>query len=183
MNGMNPAVIAMRQAASGEAFAFGIYTIFAAKLREKGYASAAMLLEEMAGNEKEHMELWLEKIGEIPSVEDMLDTAATFENADAEEMYTNLARLSDKLPPEAIELANNLKDVERHHREMAQALSKFYKTGSEEKVTKAYMWICPHCGRMYENKEDIPDECPVCKHSKDDYVYRETVIDSGVGSK
>lgn len=181
MNEFNPAVVAMRQAASGEGFAYTIYTIFAAKLRESGYAEAAMLISEMAENEKEHMEQWLERIGAIPKEDEMLDTAAGFEDNDAEVMYTKMMQLKGIIPDDCIELASRLKAIEEHHREMCRALSKNYNQGSQEGVTTKYMWICPHCGNMYESEDEIPAECPVCKHSKSEYVYRETVVKCAEG--
>jgi rubrerythrin len=171
----------IHQAACAEGFAFGLYSIYAQALRKSGQISAAMLFDELANNEKEHMEQWLKRIGKTGELPLMFSTAIKGEDNDANVMYQKMIDLEGKLPDEVVELARILQKIETHHREMLKALNYDYTVDhTEDKGVKKQLWICPHCGNIYESEEEIPDECPVCHHEKRDFICKETIVDSEV---
>lgn len=163
----------MHQAATAEGFACTLYTIYATAFREQGYTSAAMLLDEMAQNEKEHMEQWIKRLDMLETPDIIFENGVMGERRDTE-FYRRMSEHSDVLPDEVLELASNLRTIEEHHAKMLAALYQQYKTGQAPTTTR-YLWVCPHCGNIYESEDEIPDVCPVCGHEKRDYVYREVI--------
>lgn len=178
MKDISPVNIAMREAANAEALAFGMYSIFASKLRDQGYVEAAMKMETLAQNEKEHMERWLEILGMIPAPEFILNKVAEMEDHDASSMYTKLYDLLHSANSEHAEMAKRLIQIEARHREVVKALAMFYNDGIT--VPHTGIWVCPHCGNYYTNKEEIPVDCPVCEHRGDEYIYIDSVLKADV---
>lgn len=171
--------VAMTQAAKAEGFAYGAYTIYAATLREKGLYEAAMKLEELAANEKEHLERWMTKLGLLDKEgEDIIKTIIGMERHDANIMYTKLYTIlvKNEGDPDLIEMVRHLAFIEARHAIIMDDLeSIYYKGMSEEEVKKDRKgkWVCPHCGNFYYSKDEIPDKCPVCEHDRADYVWQE----------
>lgn len=166
------------EAAHAEAFAFGIYTIYASLLREKGMVEGAMKLEELAANEKEHMEQWLKKMDMLGEPYDLMSRVVSMEKHDANSMYSRYLEMAQRngAPENVIEMLQHLIQIEARHSSLIQDLIEIY----QGKMTKADVeeqhrgkWVCPHCGNFYYSKDDIPDKCPVCEHDKADYVWQE----------
>jgi rubrerythrin len=159
---------AIDKAVRAEGYAFGLYTIYASKLREKGLMKEAHLFEELANNEREHMEQWLDKLGALEDAKVMLDQGIKGEDSDANQMYQSMMQLEER---EVVDLATLLKRVELHHQAMLQNLR------DGDKASKRRVWICPHCGNVYDKEKDIPETCPICGHKKGDYEERVVVVE------
>lgn len=169
----------MAQAAHAEAYAFGVYTIYAGILREAGMVEAAMRLEELAGNEKEHLEQWLKRDGKLGEPFEILDRVIGMEKHDAFSMYDRYLEMAAKngAPEDLKEMLRHLKLIEFRHAGILQELKMLYKNeitrDDLSKEGKTGKWVCPHCGNYYYSKDEIPDKCPVCEHDKADYVWQE----------
>lgn len=170
--------VLMAQAAAGEGAAFTTYTIFAQKLREDGFYEAAMRLEELAGNEKEHMEVWLKRLSQMSNAMDMLQRVIQMEHHDAEVMYANFGELlhessSENVSSDLPDVISNLMKIETRHAEIMENLLKEYEGIDVHQQQETPIWVCPHCGNFYYSKDEIPEKCPVCEHDGSEYVYTE----------
>ena len=79
------------KAFAGESQARNKYTYFASKARKEGYEQIAALVEETAGNEKEHAKLWFKALEGIGTTEENLLAAAEGEHEEWTEMYKEMA--------------------------------------------------------------------------------------------
>lgn len=170
--------VLMAKAAAGEGAAYTTYTIFAEKLREDGHYEAAMRLEELAGNEKEHMEVWLKRLSQLSSSMDMLQQVIHMEHHDADVMYANFGALlyqssTEDVPSDLPKVVESLKKIETRHVEIIEELLSEYEGIQDKQRPNQPIWVCPHCGNFYYSKEEIPEKCPVCEHDGSEYVFSE----------
>ena len=170
--------VLMAKAAAGEGAAYTTYTIFAEKLREEGYYEAAMHLEQLAGNEKEHMEVWLKRLSQLSSSMDMLHQVIQMEQHDANVMYANFGALlhessSENVSSDLPDVIDHLIKIETRHAEIIEELLSTYEGIQDDQRPNRPIWVCPHCGNFYYSKDEIPEKCPVCEHDGSEYVYSE----------
>lgn len=170
---------AIHNAEFAEGHAYGVYMIYAGILREAGMVEGAMKLEELANNEKEHLERWLVKqdIDLEPSA--IMARVIQMELNDSHHMYTDMLKLVQKYAPDRQDLLVMVQDliqIENRHAGLISDLKRLYEgTASRKEIeeTRKGKWVCPHCGNFYYSKDEIPDKCPVCDHDKDEYVWQE----------
>ena len=160
-----------KQAFQAECVAYATYMIFASLCKEEGYEEAAMRLEILASNEKEHAEQWMKELNLIPSNgREAMQKVVEMEHHDAAVMYADLKRQAEVTgDSRALELSTHLIGAEARHEAVIGALLKYYETG--DKTDLPGMWVCTHCGNFFLKEEDIPEKCPVCDHDRSDYVY------------
>ena len=169
-------VIAFAEWAEGHAFA--LYTIYAGILRDAGYIEGAMKLEELAANEKEHMERWVVKRGDSTDPNAIMQKVVNLEINDSQDMYTSLLKLAEmeKASNDIIEMVQHLIEIENRHAIIINDLKSIYEgkaTSAQIEAKRKGKWVCPHCGNFYYSQDEIPEKCPVCEHSRDDYVWME----------
>lgn len=159
-------------AARAEAYAYATYMIYSGICKEAGYAEAALKLEILANNEKEHLEQWMKQLNIIPVKPlDAMQKVVGMEHHDAAIMYTKLRDAAITVnDSKAAELAQHLIDVESRHEAVIGSIRHFYETGEE--IQLPGMWVCTHCGNFFLKESDIPEKCPVCDHPRSDYVYQ-----------
>lgn len=150
----------------GESQARNRYTYFASRARADGYEQIARIFEETASNEKEHAELWFNKVEGIGTTEENLIAAAEGEHYEWAEMYREFAEVAreegfDEL---AVQM-EGVAAIEKHHEERYRKLAENVRAGKVFKKDSEVLWICSNCGHEYTGKE-APEICPVCKHMK-----------------
>jgi len=153
---------------AGESQARNKYTYYASKAKKDGYEQIAAIFEETANNEKEHAKLWFKLLhdGAVPGTLDNLKDAASGENYEWTEMYSDFAKEAKEEGFDHIAfLFEEVAKIEKEHEERYLTLLKNIEddrvfTKSEEKI-----WICRNCGHIYVGNE-AKDVCPVCAHPK-----------------
>ena len=153
---------------AGESQARNKYTYYASKAKKDGYEQIAAIFEETANNEKEHAKLWFKLLhdGAVPSTLDNLKDAASGENYEWTEMYSDFAKEAKEEGFDHIAfLFEEVAKIEKEHEERYLTLLKNIEddrvfTKSEEKI-----WVCRNCGHIYVGNE-AKDVCPVCAHPK-----------------
>lgn len=161
-----------------EAHAFGVYTIYAAKLREAGMIEAAMKMEELASNEKEHLERWMFYNKNQPTDPiEIMDKVIGMETNDSNTMYSQFLAKAEEMdaPDDIIVMLRRLIKIEARHARLISDLKQIYQGEDPEAIAakRKGKWVCPHCGNFYYSQDAIPDKCPVCEHDKADYVWQE----------
>ena len=84
---------AIHNAEFAEGHAYGVYMIYAGILREAGMVEGAMKLEELANNEKEHLERWLVKQGIDLEPSAIMARVIQMALNDSHRMYTDMLKL------------------------------------------------------------------------------------------
>ena len=158
----------LKTAFAGESQARNKYTYFASKAKKEGYEQIAAILEETAGNEKEHAKMWFKYIegGEIKDTISNLNQAADGENYEWTDMYDEFARVAEEEGFK--EIAQKFKmvgEIEKHHEERFRKLLKNIDDEVVFSSDEDTIWICRNCGHVYRSKEAL-EVCPVCKHGK-----------------
>ena len=153
-------------ALDGESKAHTKYMLYSQRAKQEGYYDIARTWDEIAGQEKEHAELWLEYLDEIGDTRDNLELAAAGEEYEYESMYPEFARIArEEGFPEIAEKFERVGQIEQDH--MAQ-----YEKHSEDMIKDRIYegsaetdWKCTNCG--YRTKGNCPPErCPVCCYDK-----------------
>ena len=153
---------------AGESQARNKYSYYASKAKKDGYEQIAAIFEETANNEKEHAKLWFKLLhdGEVPGTLDNLKDAASGENYEWTEMYSEFAKVAKEEGFDHIAfLFDEVAKIEKEHEERYLTLLKNIEddrvfTKDEDKI-----WICRNCGHIYVGK-DAKEVCPVCAHPK-----------------
>ena len=150
---------------AGESQARNKYTYYASKAKKEGYEQIAELFLETAENEKEHAKLWFKYLHDgVPSTEENLKDAATGENYEYTEMYTEMARVAkeegfDEIARKFLMVA----EIERKHEERYLALLERLNTQTVFIDSDVIVWKCRNCGHIHVGKF-APQKCPVCDH-------------------
>lgn len=168
---ISPSDILKSQACKAEGYAFAVYSIYAKICKDAGYDEAALKLDTLANNEKEHLEQLLTQTNQLPDdALKAMQSVVEMEHHDATVMYTKMRDFAlETGDEETAKFATHLIEIESRHEAVIGALRYFYETGKE--IELPGMWVCSHCGNFYLKEEDIPNECPVCHHPKSDYIY------------
>src|SRR5690349_583926 len=93
----------LEYAFAGESQARNKYTYFASAAKKEGYEQIAAIVEETAGNEREHAKMWYKLLhGGVGKTEDNLVAAAAGEHGEWTQMYKNFAETAREEGFEAI---------------------------------------------------------------------------------
>lgn len=156
----------LEEAFAGESMARNKYTYFASKARKDGYQQIAAIIEETAGNEKEHAKLWFKYLngGEISDTMTNLEEAAAGENYEWTNMYDRMAREAEEEGfPEIAFKMRGVAAIEKHHEERYRRLLENIREGIVSSRDGDRMWLCRNCGHIHFGKK-APEICPVCNH-------------------
>ncbi|MBW6516014.1 MAG: rubrerythrin family protein [Candidatus Cloacimonetes bacterium] len=175
----------LMKAFAGESQARMRYTYYASVAKKQGYLQIADIFLETAENEKEHAKLFLKQLikngveGEpveiIASYPAALSTetknnlayAAAGENEEWTDLYPTFAKIADEEGFK--EVADTFRLVALVEKKHETRYRKLHQNVSNDKVFKKetqVQWICRNCGHIVDCPE-APEECPVCKHSRD----------------
>ncbi len=156
----------LQDAYCGESKARNNYTFFAQQAKKEGYEQIARIFEETANNEKEHAKIWLKLLynGNLPETIKNLETAASTENYEWEDMYARFAKEAKEEGFEKIAcLFETIRNIEKMHmtryNKLIEQLRKSRLFQKEHQIT----WECAKCGYTFEG-ETAPEICPFCRH-------------------
>lgn len=152
---------------SGESEARNKYTYFASKAKKEGYEQIAAIFLETAENEKEHAKMWFKLLNDgIGSTAENLVAAASGENYEWTEMYSNFAKEADEEGfTEIARLFRGVQAIEQEHEKRYLKLLENLKTDKVFIKEDIVIWKCRNCGHVHIGK-DAPELCPVCAHPK-----------------
>ena len=149
------------------------YALYAGIAQAEGLGTIARLFEAIAGNEREHAEIWLKHLkGGLPQT-----TRAALEDAIKGENYTrnNYARFAADADAEGLtEMSRLFREVaeieQQHEAAFARALDEV-KTDSVYDKNRSVTWKCGHCGHEHFG-ESAPGHCPVCGHEREGFSVK-----------
>ena len=157
----------------GEARSHMKYMLYADAARRSGDPVLANMLEAIAGNEKEHAELWLEYLGELDGNEKNIEAMLAGEQYEADILYPEYSREAEK--EGFMEIAHKMKmvgEVENNHKEMLDSYLEEMKNGTRYTGDNDTRWMCTNCGYTHTGK-NAPERCPLCGHPRA-YFIKET---------
>jgi len=157
----------LRDAFAGESQAHMKYLVFAKKAEEEGRPNVAKLFRAIAFAEQVHASNHLYTLEDVGTTEENLQSAMDGENFEVEEMYPAYDAVA-KLQGEkgAIKSVHYAIEAEKIHSVMYAEAKEAVKQGKDSDVGDVH--VCPVCG--YTTTGDMPDRCPVCGASKDEFV-------------
>lgn len=158
---------ALYQAYTGEAKASLRLKVYAERAEEEGYPQIAKLFRVIAFSEEIHGARALQVLGKVKSTEENLAASFESETRVAGVAYDTFIKLAEAEGNMAAVLHfSQSRDVEEVH-------GKLYKEAMghlmEERNTTYH--VCKVCG--YVSDGVLPDECPVCGATKEQFVLFE----------
>ena len=138
--------------------------VFADKAEKEGYTQMAKLFRVISFSEEIHGSRSLKMLKEVGSTEENLASSFESETQIAEVGYDEFVKEAEKENnKQAAEIFSQSRDVEAVH---ANLYKKALNHMVDESETTYY--VCKVCG--YVADAILPDECPVCKAKKDQFV-------------
>ena len=166
----------LQTAFAGESMARNKYTYYASRAKKDGYNQIAAILEETAGNEKEHAKLWFKLLhgGAVPDTLTNLADAAAGENYEWTDMYSKMAEEArEEGFDEIARLFDGVAAIEKEHEERYRKLAENINNGQVFARETQQVWICTNCGHVHIGTH-APEVCPVCAHPQAYFVIRPT---------
>lgn len=158
----------LMSAFAGESQARNKYTYYASKAKKEGYEQIAAIFTETADNEKEHAKMWFKLLhdGEVPSTVDNLKDAASGENFEWTDMYSEYAKIAKEEGFDHIAyLFEAVGKIEKEHEERYNKLLKNIEDGKVFEAGEIKIWKCRNCGHIHI-AVSAPAVCPVCAHPR-----------------
>lgn len=151
---------------AGESQARNKYTYYASKAKKEGYEQIAEIFTQTADNEKEHAKIWFKLLhdGAVPDTISNLKDAASGENYEWTEMYSEFAKVAKKEGfKEIAKLFEGVARIEAEHEARYNALLENVTNKKCFVKKEVSVWVCRNCGHKHIGKS-APKECPVCAH-------------------
>jgi len=162
------------KAFAGESQARNRYNYFAAEAKKEGYEQASAVLDELAGNEREHGKIWFKLLcgGVIPKTAENLKIAIAGEHDEWSSMYKDMA--ADAYEEGFNDIAflfEKVGNIEKEHEgRLIELLEKIQKNSVFDKKKKT-VWLCQNCGHIVDS-ENAPQSCSVCGNPKEGFESR-----------
>ena len=164
---------------AGESQARNRYTYAASVARKEGYEQISAIFTETGDNEKEHAQLFFNRLqggdaqitagypaGITGNSAENLKAAAAGEKLEWTTLYPGFAEVAEKEGFRDIAgLFRRVASVETNHERRYLKLLSNLEAGQVFKRPSVVKWKCRNCGHIYEGK-DAPEKCPVCQHEK-----------------
>ena len=183
--------INLMKAFAGESQARNRYTFAASKAKEQKLHVVQAVFEFTAGQEKEHAEIFYNKLkqaaGENIAIESafpvdltddvvkLLKMAHHNEYEEHDDVYKSFSDTAYSEGFDDIGLAfSNIAKIEKTH---GDRFLRFAKLLEEDKLFVSDVktkWICLNCGFIYEGLS-VPPQCPVCHHDRGYFIRMEFV--------
>jgi len=153
----------------GELSASTKYRIYAGKAREDGYEQIGNIFDETAHNEKEHAEMMLELMNEVPSTKQNLEESIAGETAEFQDLYKQYAETARQEGFDQIgALFDQIAAIEKNHQRQYKILLENIDNNEVFCKPEAHWWLCLNCGHLYYGK-CAPTICPVCAYPQGFY--------------
>jgi len=166
------------KAFAGESQARNRYTYFAIEAKKEGYEQVAAILEELAGNEREHAKIWFKLLcgGVIPKTVENLKIAIECENEEWTVMYKEMAAdAHDEGFNDIAFLFEKVGNIEKEHEgRLNELLAKIQENAVFDKKKKI-VWLCQNCGHIVDS-ENAPKICTVCGNLKEGFERFESKV-------
>lgn len=159
----------LKEAFSGESQARNRYTYFAKQARKEGFNIIADIFDSTAENEMQHGKIWFRLLngGDIPKTLENLNSAASAEQYEWEDMYARFAQdARDEGFDKIANLFEKVREIEKMHMARYEKLAKLVKNNTVYKREKPVLWECSKCGYRFELTSP-PEHCPYCKHPQE----------------
>ena len=156
----------LNNAFAGEARSHMRYRLYADAAKRNGDVMLSKLLSEVAENEKEHAELWMEYMGELEADEKNLENLISGERYENTVLYPEYAKIADE--EGFYEIADKMRmaaNAEKHHEKTLQEYLTQMQNGTRYTGNENTEWVCTNCGYTYEGAQP-PERCPLCSHPR-----------------
>lgn len=151
-----------------EAIAYMKYVLFADLAKKKGNKVLSDLFLKLAGNEKEHAEVYFDHMFEDMCIKDILNHVIEYEKNEADYYYMR----SDKDIPSEFQkkfLLNSI--IEKTHMNQLEDIKEEILTNTLFYSEDEIIWECSECGSIHKGTEP-PSECPFCSHPSDYFIKK-----------
>ncbi len=142
------------------------YTLYSDAARRSGDPVLANMLRDMADNEKEHAEIWMEYLGELYGDKDNIQGMLAKEQYESDVMYPEYA---DTARSEGfMEIADKMRmasEAEKNHASMLESYLTSLENGTRYSDSEEAVWSCTNCGYSHIGKAPA-ERCPLCSHPK-----------------
>ncbi|MEG2351415.1 MAG: rubrerythrin family protein [Bacilli bacterium] len=147
---------------AGECKARIKYELFEEIAKKEGYEQIGNIFSETSKNEKEHAEIWLEKLKGLSNTKENLKVAIEGENYENMVMYEEFAMdaKSEGLDDLAM-LFKQVGAIEKTHETRFRKLLSNINNDEVFAKDTPQSWVCLNCGYVHYGKE-APKVCPVC---------------------
>lgn len=159
----------LRAAFAGESRACTLYRLYAERARRDGCQQIGDLLDETAGNEEAHAEIWFRLLhgGEVPDTAENLRAAAEDENRGWRAVYPRYAQAAkDEGYPDIADLFTEMAEIESEHEARLRKLLENIEQDEVFQKPCRRVWICMNCGHVTYG-DCAPDGCTVCGYPQD----------------
>ncbi|MDE6271653.1 MAG: rubrerythrin family protein [Muribaculaceae bacterium] len=177
----------LAQSYLAESMAVTRYTYYAQQAQKDSYFQYSNIFKETADNELHHAKIFLKYLvdggvcnaamgvdtGDLSSTVKNLKVAASEEQQEGVELYTNAAKVAkeegfDEIADRWLAIAS----IEAHHEARFNKLSERIANGTVWKRDKPIKWQCLVCGYIYEGTTP-PEKCPACYHPYQHFMAAE----------
>lgn len=157
----------LRDAFSGESQAHMKYLLYSGVAEKEGFSNVARLFKAIAYAELVHARNHLQVLGGIKDSVANLQDGIDGENFEIEEMYPAYKVVAEMQEEKgAVRSTHYALEAEKIH---AKMYTDAKKTVMEKKdMDIGVLQICDICG--YTHEGDVPEQCPICKASKDKFI-------------
>ncbi|MFX1252766.1 MAG: rubrerythrin family protein [Promethearchaeota archaeon] len=161
----------IKAAFAGESQANRKYLAFAKKADQEGFPQIAHLFRAVAEAETIHAHSHLRTLKGIKSTVENIKAAISGEHYEFTKMYPEFLEVAREEGNKAAERTfNYANEVEKIHHKLYNDALEAAEAGKDLPESKVF--ICTVCGHTHIG-DDAPDECPICKASKKNYMLVE----------
>lgn len=149
---------------TGESRACTLYHLYAERARRDGLQQIGDLLDETAGHEEAHAELFCRILhrGELPDTAENLRAAAAAERRESKAVYPRFAQTAQTEGyPELADLFDAIAGIEAAHQARLQKLLENLENDEVFQKPCRRAWVCMNCGHLVYG-DAAPDGCAVC---------------------
>lgn len=153
-------------ALSGEAKAYTKYNLYGARADDDGYQTLGNMMRDIANQEKEHAELFMEYLGEIDDTRVNMENLIQSETYETRSLYPEFARIAKEEGFDEIgHKFEMIGEIENSHGKMLE--EKFLELENDTLYSSEndQDYLCTNCGYRYHGK-NAPERCPVCSYPR-----------------
>lgn len=146
------------------------YKIYAERARDERMHSLGITLDQIANQEREHAEIFLDYLGENSTTLNNLENAVGGEATAYQEAYTDYAEVARREGfDEIAQKFDLIARIEQNHDDILSNYIEKLKTDTLYKGDEDSIWMCTVCGYGYKG-ETPPDRCPVCSYNRGYFI-------------